>query len=300
MKKYFIYIIVLCILLISGFVGFKYLNYYFDKKAFEIRTEYLNATKSIVASEIIANNKLLKEEILKLDSKITAFAKSENAKIHTIGKVVASIQRTLEKSESDHVYKPGSKDPNEQYFKKILLTDAEGKQFPIAGAFFYPNRKEQWKVVTYPDWKLNVDTVLMKGDTEKAFTKVWFENPQFAETKGKQYPMEIASSKWVTEKPKEKKFSWNPRLALNLTYDVENVYPGLTMSMFSYGLSKSDSNFKFLDIGVGVDKDSMYGVFSPVSYNMKFLPFVENLFVGPTVSYDINELKIGVSLSVPM
>jgi hypothetical protein len=62
----------------------------------------------------------------------------------------------------------------------------------------------------------------------------------------------------------------------------------------SYGKTNVDMDWQFLTVGLGSDGDDFYGFLEPVSWNIgKPLPLVDNLFVGPAVSYDFSDSSIG-------
>lgn len=126
---------------------------------------------------------------------------------------------------------------------------------------------------------------------------------------GQKYDLEIDQAKFVEELPKSK-FRFSPRLYVNFgggAYFTEPsgaFVPGLQMSMWSYGRTRPDPDWTFVGIGAGyeVAQDRFVFTINPLSYNVAHhIPFVNNIFVGPSVSADLTGglavmLGLGVGL----
>lgn len=126
---------------------------------------------------------------------------------------------------------------------------------------------------------------------------------------GQKYDLEIDQAKFVEELPKSK-FRFSPRLYVNFgggAYFTEPsgaFVPGLQMSMWSYGRTRPDPDWTFVGIGAGyeVAQDRFVFTINPLSYNIAHhIPFVNNIFVGPSVSADLTGglavmLGLGVGL----
>jgi hypothetical protein len=59
-------------------------------------------------------------------------------------------------------------------------------------------------------------------------------------------------------------------------------------------------DWRFLTLGIGGDKDEVYGYFMPVQYNIgNFIPLVENMFVGPFIGVGTDtDVTYGAGISV--
>ncbi len=60
--------------------------------------------------------------------------------------------------------------------------------------------------------------------------------------------------------------------------------------------------WRFLDIGVGGNKEGMSLALTPVSYNLgETLPVISNLFIGPYIGWEIGDptYSFGLSTSIP-
>jgi hypothetical protein len=117
------------------------------------------------------------------------------------------------------------------------------------------------------------------------------------EVDNKKYPIDIINST-TAQKNRESEFWFNPKLYLGVgvgptiikTVRAELV-PTLEVSLFSYGPHKKQSTWSFLGLGIGAHTQELSPVVSitPVSYNVgEPLPLLDNLFIGPTVSADVN------------
>jgi len=291
-------VITLCfiLVLISSILAVKYISNMFT--TFQAVTiEYANG---IASTRIEENNKVLQKRIAELDETIVKILNDKNKKATDIGYSISQLNATVKKQmQSDHSYKPESKDPNEQVFKLVYMKDVIGKEIPIAWAIYYPNKKE-WKTGIVPGWNLKSQVVLTDGKEKDAIFNVWLENKLREDTKGNKYPLKVVQTEWIRRETKTKEFMFNPRLSLGINADIEGVVPSADISLFSYGLSKGDMNWRFLEIGVsGVD--DLHFNFTPFSYNIaKQLPLIENLFIGGFIGSDMFlNINGGLKISVP-
>jgi hypothetical protein len=279
------------------------------------------AENKVAIENMRADTRQAKELIRKLENEngqqasLLATVKESNrakdSKIEELGTLVAKVKQEVElqKRDSDHVYKPDSKDPNEQYFKKIYATDTDGKKFPVAWAIFLPNQPQdkKWKTGIYPleYHALIVESENVNGTFDR-HAEIHLENNQMAETTGEEYPISLTDINWEKFEVQDKRFYWwNPRIGLGATFTDESIAPGLDLSISSYGKTKRDMDWRFLTFGAGVatEGDDTLGIFSfePFSWNVgNTLPIVENLFIGPVGTMDTeSNYGFGVKLSIP-
>lgn len=112
---------------------------------------------------------------------------------------------------------------------------------------------------------------------------------------GQTYNIDINEVKIVEEFP-QPKFRFSPRLYAGfdggayVTTPSGTFNPNIQLAIFSYGKIKPDPDWTFLGIGLGYEvvQDRFNFVLTPVNYNIgHHLPFVNNIFLGPTVSADL-------------
>ena len=302
--KSLLILIFACIIVVFGIYQF------FEYKRYRVNLDILNSKPEIVApgvvsKPIIFDDSILKNQINELrkeNAAIIKLIKSRDQKITDIGVTLGYLKQTVKRSiESNKKYVNENKPQADYYFKKVYATAADGKEFPISWAMFYPNRpdEEKWKVGTYP-LEYNSRIILSSNDkTSDSIFSLWIENNQMKETKGNKYPLEVKKFNWIKEE-KKKEFSFNPRLGLNVIYGVNELFPSINISTFSYGYSDNDVYWRFLTLGIGTDDDKCFFSLSPVSYNIgKVLPLIDNLFLEPYVYTDTNlDYKVGVGVSV--
>ena len=178
---------------------------------------------------------------------------------------------------------------------------------PVATVYYSPNVKkgDKWAVQTHP-LKYNA-TVVSSEDrdgNENRYVEFWAENDFVKESKGVKYELPLDKVDWVKKEPKDKEFMFNPRLGISANFGATSIYPGLDLSLFSYGKTKRDMDWRFLSFGVGGTSKDIYVGLIPISYNMgEFLPLVENMFIGPYIGTGISsfgsKINYGVGISVP-
>lgn len=260
--------------------------------------------------EANSKNNALQEALIDIDAK--------NEKIFNLGVTVSSLENNVRKLrvESDHAYKAGTGDINEQYFIDIMypVKNKAGKvekEIPYAWAIFYPNkpRDKQWK---YGIYKLEYSIRTIQTEQEdgqiNTYTEVWFENNKRKMSKEYKVPIKIVSSEFKQTKVKDHKFYWwSPHINLNIDAAFgsnlnADVGGGLSFSTSGYGRTKNDLDFRLIDFGVSVSNDAVYLKFTPVAWNIgNVIPIVSNTFIGPFIGYEFSDgsTLFGLSLSVP-
>jgi hypothetical protein len=262
-----------------------------------------NAVKmQLVASK--AKVKELKKILESKDSTILKAVKDGRERIDEIARIKGQLKSTRKLQQgSSHVYLKGRK--FDHHFIKIYNTAADGTEFPIAWAMFHPNQDDPsklWKVGTFNmEFYVDIIETENRDGTFNRYVELSLENNKNSKTKGLVFPVEITDIRWAKNPIKDKRFSWNPRLSICGVITNESVYPGLGLSLFSYGKTTGDMDFKFLSVGLGGTKTDVYGFLEPFSWNFgKALPLMENAFVGPVVSINTeSKIGYGLNLSIP-
>lgn len=291
-----------------------------QRRYFELRINEVRANTTIIDE----NSKIWKEELIKLkeqNQELLALIKKNNEKIINIGKITTKTNENLSlelHKLSDHVYKVGTGDKNEQYFKKIYMKEKtkDGKEIkiPIAWAIFYPNRPldKQWKTGIYP---LEFKTKIIQAEQEdgqwNTYIETWAENNKDKESRGIKLPLTITVADFKQiHRETEKFYWWAPHFNLNLDFALTNsndeedtsIYGGLSFSLSGYGRTKNDLVWKFIDFGVCTNRNTTYLKVTPFLYNLAdSVPFINNLFVGPFVgmsNYSDYIFGVGINLSL--
>lgn len=287
---------VLAMVVIIGYCGYKFINK--PTAMSDIKKEIIEHVMKVTVQE---NTKQMKAFTKQLERQNNASIIAANArndeKIKEIGTVAASLRQTVDKwVASGHTYMEGSDNVLSHDFVKIYRKDADGKKFVDAWAMYHPNQipEKKWKTGTYP---LNLHATVVQTENEAGKSNVYVD--LFVEKKDKKFPIDIKDVQWVRKEIKNKRFSFNTRLGFT-GFIGNDVYPGVDISLFSYGRTKRDLDWRFVTVGVGGNKDSMRGYFSPVQYNIgNFVPLIENMYIGPSIGIDEDlELEYGGGISV--
>ena len=316
--------LIIVALVVAGLKGYAWVNMQFahqeaqHKIELESARQYKQYNDSLVRAhtEIV---KSLKEEIKELDGRwdeARRDIKEKDEEIINIGKTIAKLNENVRdlRVKSDHAYKEGTGDYNEQYFKKIMYRSKDGEgnvtEVPIAWSIYFPNREldKQWKTGVYP---LEYHSKIVQSEQDdgqfNTYTEVYFENNKDKSSRGLEVPIEIVSSKFTQLRKEDKEFFWwAPHLNLNVDFGISGfdlgnpIVPGISISTSGYGRTKSDLDWKFIDLGISSDGTDTYFRFAPFAYNIgTFIPLISNTFVSPFVGFSTNsETLFGIGLGV--
>jgi len=237
------------------------------------------------------------------------YNKKTGAQLTALGETVAQMNTSFKETVASITYKD-EEQPSRSFEDYDLERKMEdGSMLPVGWAKYHPDWEGDDKLMQY-HYPLKYYTTITRSQHEDgAFAynaEVWVENDFVKRSKGIKYPIKLESLHFEEMPLKDKKWRWNPRLGLSAGFTTEALFPSLDVSMFSYGLTKVDMDWRFLTLGMGVagfgsDNTTLIGSFTPVQYNLgKFIPLVENLFFGPAASIDNNsDIGYGGVFSVP-
>ena len=276
---------------------------YFDDQA-RAHTEIVNSLKNEI------------KELSKTNKEIVKDIEEAGEKIKNIGTIQTEMDTRLSKKldqVSDHAYKEGTGDYNEQYFKQVIASakDKEGNviEIPLGWAIFFPNREpeKQWKTGIYPlEYYLKIIQTEQKTGQTNTYTEAWVETDQPKEYKDTKFPLTIKEMEFKQEKKTDKEFFlWAPHLNLNLDYSFNssldtNVAGGISFSTMGYGITKNDLDWKFLEFGFNTNGEDFTLKLSPFSYNIgRHVPLISNTFIGPFIGFDKEGTSLGIGLSIP-
>lgn len=237
------------------------------------------------------------------------YAKKTDASITSLGSIVSSMKLSFEESKPTDTYVDPEMASRTHETYDLVRKMSDGQDLPV-GWFKYHPYYEEDKKTTQVHYPLDYYTTVIKSEHENGtFTyhvEAWVQNDYLVHTKGKKYPLELHPPQFEEKPVKDKKFRFNPRLAIGGSFTSESLFPNLDISAFSYGRTVVDMDWRFLIAGLGAGKgnDDNYefaGMFSPTQYNIgTFVPLINNLFIGPAVSVDTkSNVGYGASFSVP-
>lgn len=174
---------------------------------------------------------------------------------------------------------------------------ADGVSVPWGEVGFSAWKEKPWNLNIKPR-KYSVLTVVSTTEDGQHLVHNQFS----IEVDGKRQTIPVQSSEFKEVYP-ESKFSFNPHLMLGADMGVYTnpplrgeVEPSLQVSLFSYGQTKVNPTWTFLDVGVGYASQAQRpnAIITPFTYNVgKHIPLMSNLHVGPSVSVDTSG-NIGV------
>jgi hypothetical protein len=257
-----------------------------------------NAASDAKVKDLMATFKKEKSEILEA---YEAQKRVTGETLQELGHIKAELEKTRKlRVSSDKIYKKESQDPKHWYFfKKIVITNDDGEDIPVAWAMFYPYRDsdKQWKIGTYD---LNVDVKVIETENKDGTFNRYGEASILNKDGTVVEKFDDISIDWAKVRQREKRFFLNPRFAIGSVFNTE---PGFALngSVFSYGKTKRDMDWRFLTLGMAIEDQDFYATLEPVSWNIgNVIPGVENIFIGPTVSYDfMADFKYSLQVSVP-
>lgn len=267
-----------------------------EKKEQLYNEQMVRLADNQVSQRIEFSNKLLEMRIEQLDERLVDMAKARNQDMVAFGEIVSSLKQTMSE-QIGYMYKD-KQDSSKDFVETVIKDKSE---LPLAWAMYSPNIKgeEKWTTGTYP---VKIHTKVAIGENEDrsdAYVESYMTSDVFNADKGKKFPLSIDSIEWVKAPPKEKSWMFNPRLSLGFGV-ASDAFGSIEASLFSYGRTKGDMDWRFLGIGAGVSNDNQYLYFAPAEYNLgKHIPMVHNLFVSPFVGIDEDSTTWGVQLQIP-
>ena len=336
-KKYYeiikavIFGAVVVFIIFAGYNGIQYIKNYMNfntnivgiESSIQKRIDAQNREfKQITDNQARAHTEIvnsLKDEIKELsktNKEVVKDIEEASEKIKSIGAVQTEMNVNLSRkidAISDHTYKEGTGEYNEQYFKKIMAKakDKGGNvvEIPLGWAMFFPNREpeKQWKTGIYPlEYYLKIIQTEQKTGQMNTYAEAWVETDQPKEYKDTKFPLTIKEMEFKQEKKSNKEFFlWAPHLNLNLDYSFSstldnNIAGGLSFSTMGYGITKNDLDWKFLEFGFNTNGKDFTLKLSPFSYNIgRHIPLISNTFLGPFVGFGSDGAVYGIGLSIP-
>jgi hypothetical protein len=276
--------------------------------------KYLALSENVARAQTEIVSKINADQA-KVNERVLELIKANNEQIRNIGTIQTSMNEALSRRlrvESDHEYKAGTGDPNEQYFKKIVAASnnekGEAVEIPVAWAIYFPNREpeKRWKTGIYPlDYFAKIVQAEQSTGQWNTYVEAWAENNKDPESRGEKLPLKVNQAEFKQVKETAARmFWWNPKLDFGVGWTSTNsneVNFGLGFSAMGYGRTENDLKWRFLRVAFMTDSDfeNYYGSFSPVGYNLgELLPVISNFWLFPELTYSQDgTLGAGLSLS---
>ncbi len=287
------------VLIIAGFayVSAKEIINHFNIRNELVKEEMVRLSENIVSQKVQDSAALLNDRISQLDGSIIELTKQRNQQITAVGEVVARLESEIRDAKSN-LYK-NDEDPEKTFDQTVVYTkDAKGEDFPLAHVLYNPflEGDDKWTTRSYP---LTFKTKLIiaeSGDRKDVIAETTMRNDTIKKYRGIDKPLKIQSVEWVE---RSKRWMFNLRFALNVNI-TDDLYPGLGLTWFSYGKTKRDMDWKFINMGIGYN-DTFHLYLAPAEYNIgNHIPIVENMFVGPFIGLDDNsKVEYGGIFSIP-
>jgi hypothetical protein len=266
----------------------------------EYRIEQLEeGLTKVSGGESTARLEELIEQLRQENSSALDVIEEQGDKIDELTTVVTSLKSESNIQEGDEYKDP---ETSTKTFSDTVVkrTDNEGKELPMSRVFYHPEIKDDpWTIQNFPlDIHTNIVQVQKEDGSYDNYVETYFTNDFVKSSKGEKYYFD-SKVEWAKREDLERAFRFNIRLGLSGNVGTE-MFPGLDVSFASYGKTKRDIDWRFLTLGLGYDKEALYGYIKPFEYNIgNRIPLIENMFVGPYVSSSTDgDIGFGFGLSV--
>ena len=303
---------------IAKVIGIIYLVYFLATKVPTMFDNYLESdginqttieqiSKNVSRAEVATSNKEVSDAIKYLREQNSVALKAVGDlgdKVSGIGKITGVSPQNVEKEvEGDYFEdEQGSRDLH-TFLVHSGLETKDGNKMPIATVYYSPEIEDKKDRVSTDahkiEFKTNVIEAISKDGNPTRTVEAWAENNWSAESVGKKYPIDLYIDSWVIRKP-PKSFMWNPNLALSIFASMDEVFPAFSMSLWSYGHTKKDVDWRFASVFIGATDDDVMVGFVPALYNVgNELPLISNMYIGPFVGSNFKEIIYGVGIVIP-
>jgi len=272
-------------------------------------TQIVQLLENIAQAQVVPDNDKVNELIAQLkkqNSELIKIVKDQGKKVDELGIVIGELKgAAVEAASSKH--EDPEVDTRTYDYAQLFREDTEGKKFPIGDVRYHPYLEDDpWTLNTYPiTFHVNVVETEQENGVYDRFVEGYVRSEYVEKYKGTNFPVDVDIS-WAKKEIKEKSFDWwNPRLGLGGTLTNDAFAAVLDFSIFSYGRTERDMDWRFVTVGGGAYKegDTWEGVLSvePFSWNFgNALPLVENVFIGPIWTIDTtNEQGYGLKVAIP-
>lgn len=249
--------------------------------------------------------KLLINELKSMNKTTMAAIESNDEKIKELGVVVSSIGGNSSSSAGSIVHEDPVEPEKTLVDTLVYTTVGDNEKLPTARVFYSPNAPKEvdrWGTQAFPlDYYTTIYIAEDEDGNSSRYVEAWIQNDFIPSSRGKKYPIDIKEVKWAKGKELDKKFRFHTRLGFTGAFNIEDFYPAIDLSLLSYGRTKRDMDWRFLDFVIGGNNENIYFGITPISYNLgNFMHFIQNTFVGASIVTDEKlDYSYGLSISVP-
>lgn len=268
-------------------------------------TTIIKIAEGVVKAQVSPNTKALEATIKALEATSLALQtiQANNEHVEELGQIVGRVEDNTVSLKGE-LQKFKDRPTATLDTAVVRMKDANNEEYAVATAFYSPDvtQGDKWSINTWPrTYHANVILTHDEEGRSNRYMELWTQS-EWAKDPEKRQPIKITNFAWDKEKLKSKKFRFAPRVGFSGMFGTKSIVPALDYSLFSYGRTKVDMVWRFLDIGIGGNKESTLFSLTPVSYNLgESIPVISNLFIGPYIGWEIGDptYSFGLSTSIP-
>ena len=315
--KDIVYILIIGVIVFFGYRAFMDLQAQVEKS--NIAYKQLSDTLARAQSEMVTKAELNQiATTIGVDlGKIKGDLSKLDARLRAVGETVASIEGGInsDQGSDDSIDHDPGQQPEEcklcdihEYTASIQVKDVKIGSMPHASVEFDASREKPW-TIRYDDVDVKVKTIVGEQEKENGhlvfYHTISLVNKSRPELINKEFKLKVVSSEFKENISTEKRFYWwAPHLDLNFdnnfSLSEKDLYrPGTSLgfSVCAYGRTKSDNDWRFIRIAVGINTNkNPYLLVEPARYNLgRYLPIMNDLWIGLGGFYDGG---FGVSISI--
>jgi hypothetical protein len=270
---------------------------------------------SIVEQKQLSDNIIRSQSSYATKKDIEAFAKSNNIDLDPIRQDLDKLQANIKSIQTVKIYSTAqnasnlpptstTKNPDpvsnidEFNYRKnrqeLALTEVFGTTTVPFGKVGFSAWKPQPFDLQVNQRQYKVVNVLGEDEDGRHYTY----SKVSVTVDDKEYPLKIDESKQLEEFPSNKWF-FHPRLFVGGSIGLDkNFYSDLSMAFFARGKTRKSPDWIFVSPGISYSNQFML-FFNPFSYNIgNDLPFVDNVYIGPSIATDFNQYTLLAGIRV--
>lgn len=196
---------------------------------------------------------------------------------------------------------------NQQNLQLNESFNSNKTQVPIGQVSFDASSDKPWSYDLYARQYRLVNVLSTNQDGAQTVY-----NKFSIEVNGKTFPIDINNAQFEQEYPTASFSFWNPRLMLGISSSLGvsrlplqgMLTPTLSLGIMSYGKTKIQPDFSFLEVGIGYEAvgKNLAVEIAPVGYNIgKNLTVIRNTYIAPVLDLTTNgNVGIGLGLRVAL
>lgn len=322
-NKNWIYAILLLCIGICGFTAYNVFQIKSSQKEIEtsvlnqkkITDDILRSSSNYATQKDIENyakeNKInldaIKKDLNKLDANITSI---NTVSYNSSGYVIQNVESNsvIKNPDVTNTIQCIDKSCFDKYnyigtIQKLNLNEKFGStEIPFGNVSFAAGNKEPWSLQAYSrEYKLYTTIGEDENGRQYAYNKATISS------NGQLYNLPITQANILQVYPSPSFHFWNPRFYLGINGSLVSkmdILPSASFGFITYGKSKTNPTFSFLQLGVGYGIGTKKPVIllTPVSYRLgEQIGILKNTYVNGSIglSFDKNYyLQLGISTSL--